>query len=84
MSYFLFIKPSAKKELLELPDEILKRIDTAIEKLHQQPRPHGIVKLEGQNLYRIRIGDYRIIYIIEDKHKMVEIIKIGHRKDVYK
>ena len=53
-------------------------------KLKENPRPFGAIKLKGWNLYRIRVGDYRILYTINDKDKIIEIIAIGHRKDIYK
>lgn len=84
MSYTLFIKPSAKKELFALEKDILQKIDQVIMKLKENPRPFGAIKLKGWNLYRIRVGDYRILYTINDKDKIIEIIAIGHRKDIYK
>ncbi|MDQ3111622.1 MAG: type II toxin-antitoxin system RelE/ParE family toxin [Bacteroidota bacterium] len=65
--------------------KIVKRIFPALENLSGNPRPAGSKKLVGQdeNLWRIRIGDYRIVYLIEDKIKVVEVRKAGHRKDIY-
>lgn len=82
--YNITFKKSAEKEIYKLPAPIAKRVSVAIDKLAQNPRPVGSKKLEGQkeNLWRIRIGDYRIISI-EDEIKIVEIRKIGHRKDIY-
>lgn len=56
-----------------------------MEKLSENPRPQGSKKLVGQNenLWRVRVGDYRVIYLIEDKIKVVEVRKAGHRKDIY-
>jgi mRNA interferase RelE/StbE len=84
MNYSLFIKPSAKKELLELPNQYLKKIDSVILSLQHSPRTLKTVKLEGYNFYRIRAGDYRIIYSIDDKNKKVDIMKIGHRREIYR
>ena len=83
MNYTIFIKPSAKKELLSLEKEVIRRIDRIILKLKDNPRFPGVIKLKGWNLYRIRIGNYRIIYTIDDENRIVETIAIGHRRDVY-
>ncbi|MBS1681083.1 MAG: type II toxin-antitoxin system RelE/ParE family toxin [Bacteroidetes bacterium] len=84
--YIITFKKSAEKELFRLPNQIIKRISYAIDGLSENPRPLGAKKLEGQkeSLWRIRIGDYRIIYFVEDVIKIVEIRKVGHRKDIYK
>lgn len=86
MKYSISIRASALKELSRLPKSILKKAESAIDSLSENPRPDGVKKLKGsdENLYRIRIGDYRIIYLIEDEIKIVDIRKIGHRKDIYK
>jgi mRNA interferase RelE/StbE len=83
LNYTIFIKPSAKKELLSLEKEVIRRIDRIILKLKDNPRFPGVIKLKGWNLYRIRVGDYRIVYTIDDENRIVEIIAIGHRRDVY-
>lgn len=84
MKYALLIKPSARKELLSLPDKIIKRIDTAINKLSDISRPRGCIKLTGIHAYRLRVGDYRIIYTIDDKKHQIEILAIGHRREIYR
>lgn len=82
--YVVEIKRSARKELENLPDEIFRRIDKGIISLSKNPRPSDCKKLSGmKNLWRIRTGDYRIVYSIDDKNKFVMIIRIGHRKDIY-
>jgi mRNA interferase RelE/StbE len=83
--YKVIVIRSAEKELEKLPASIVKRIFPAMEKLSENPRPSGSKKLAGQNenLWRIRIGDYRLVYLIEDKIKVVEVRKAGHRKDIY-
>lgn len=83
--YRVIILRSAEKDLEKLPANVVKRIFPALEKLSENPRPAGSKKLAGQNenLWRIRIGDYRLVYLIEDKIKVVEIRKAGHRKDIY-
>ena len=84
MTYQLLIKPSARKELEQLSDSILRRIDEAIVKLSNHPRPVGSKKLVGAALYRIRIGTYRVVYEIDDNRKTVTIVTVGHRGDVYR
>ena len=84
MSYSVYIKPSAKKELLDLSNQTLRKADSVILSLQHTPRTIKTVKLEGYNFYRIRVGDYRIIYSIDDKNKKVEIMKIGHRREIYR
>ena len=84
MTCQLLIKPSARKELEQLSDSILRRIDEAIVKLSNHPRPVGSKKLVGAPLYRIRIGTYRVVYEIDDNRKTVTIVTVGHRGDVYR
>jgi len=83
-SYSLVIKKSAERELRALPKEDLRRISDRIRGLAHSPRPHGNEKLSGQERYRLRQGDYRIVYAIDDEAQTVEVVKIGHRREVYK
>ncbi|MEM9424564.1 MAG: type II toxin-antitoxin system RelE/ParE family toxin [Spirochaetota bacterium] len=84
-SYNIEWKNSAKKELRRLPKKIINSIITAIEGLANNPYPASSRKLIGaEHTYRQRIGDYRIIYSIENNLLVIEIIRISHRKDVYK
>jgi mRNA interferase RelE/StbE len=73
------------KELVELPKQASIKLTQAIDSLANNPRPIGCKKLKGEKEYlsRIRVGDYRVIYQIEDVVKIVEIRKIGNRKDIY-
>lgn len=83
--YTIQYRTSVEKYLRKLDKPALKRIIAKIYSLQQEPRPHGVKKLEGeQSLYRVRQGDYRIIYEIKDNVLIVEVIKIGHRSDVYR
>ncbi|MBC8326001.1 MAG: type II toxin-antitoxin system RelE/ParE family toxin [Verrucomicrobia subdivision 3 bacterium] len=76
---------SARKELENLPNAIADRALGRIEKLATDPRPRGATKLRGQkNLWRIRTGDYRIIFSIDDKVEEIDITHIRHRRDVYR
>lgn len=82
--YKLKIKPSAVKELEKIPKKDLQKLTEKIQSLSINPRPHGCEKLSGQEKYRLRKGIYRIVYSIEDGVLIVCVIKIGHRKDIYK
>ena len=81
-SYSLEIKRSAAKELGQLPPKDQGRVVARIQALADDPRPPGAEKLSGQERYRIRQGDYRILYEIEDQVLCVMVVKIGHRRDV--
>jgi len=81
--YKIEVKKSAVKELKSIPSNDLKRILAKIEMLEDDPRPVGYIKLTGEEIYRIRQGNYRILYSIEDDILTVLIVKVGHRKDVY-
>jgi mRNA interferase RelE/StbE len=75
---------SAAKEVEALPDQVLGRVAAKIDSLSSQPRPSGCKKLRGaDDLWRVRVGDYRIIYAIDDSRSIVEIRVIRHRKDAY-
>lgn len=83
-SYKILIKPSAVKELEQIPKKDRIRIALKISSLAENPRPNGCEKLSGQDRYRVRQGDYRIIYSIEDLIRIVRIVKLGHRREVYR
>jgi mRNA interferase RelE/StbE len=83
-SYSLLIKPSAIKELEAVRPKDRRRIVTRIEGLSTDPRPHGCEKLSGLEQYRLRQGDYRLIYSVDDEARTVVIVKVGHRRDVYR
>ena len=85
MKYSIFYKRSASEELIQLPSNIAHNVKAAINSLADNPRPHGCKKLKGGvNEYRIRISNYRVIYTIADTILIVTIIKIAHRKEVYR
>ena len=85
MKYVLFLKKSAEKELLSLPREQAQKIKSAILSLTENPRPAGCKKISGkEDDYRIRIGNYRVVYTISDKVLTVLVIKIAHRKEIYR
>ena len=77
-----FAKPAAK-QFRSLPTNIQRQMQPAIDALSSKPRPSGVKKLKGSDLYRIRSGDYRIIYQIQDAELIIIVIKVGHRGKVY-
>ena len=82
--YKIFLKNSVKKDLSAIPKKNLKRILNKIEFLGDNPRPVGCEKLSGQEKYRLRQGSYRIIYSIQDNELTVWVVKVGHRREVYR
>ena len=82
--YSLFFSPSARRDYKKLPHAIIKNVNSAIDALKSSPRPAGSKKLTNRNAYRIRIGDYRIIYEIHDDTVTVLVIRIRHRREVYR
>jgi mRNA interferase RelE/StbE len=86
MPYEIGFKPSALKEIRKLDEAARKVIISEIELLANNPRPDGRKKLKGEvNLYRIRVfNNYRVVYEIQDRKLVVTVVKVGHRRDVYK
>jgi mRNA interferase RelE/StbE len=82
--YKVFFKKSVWKDFESIPKSNLKKILKDIESLGKDPRPPGCQKLSGQERYRLRQGRYRIIYSIQDDELTVWVVKVGHRKDVYR
>lgn len=84
-NYTLTFARSARKELEKLPGSVAERVLERIEALQENPRPHGAIKLQGdRNLWRIRVGDYRVIYSINDPGKIIDVSIVRHRRDVYR
>ncbi len=84
-SFKILIKPSAAKELEDIdgkPDR--RRVAQRIQDLATDPRPPGCEKLSGEDKYRVRQGDYRIVYAVDDRKSVVTVVKVGHRKEVYR
>ena len=82
--YKILFKESVEKDLRSIPKKDLKKILMRIKALAKEPRPQGHEKLTGQEKYRIRQGVYRIIYSIQDQELTVWVVKVGHRKNVYR
>ena len=83
-NYRVFIKPSAVKELESVPRKDRVRLARKIQSLASEPRPAGCEKLSGMERYRIRQGKYRIVYEIQDDRLVVIVVKVGHRREVYR
>ncbi len=83
-SFTVILSKKAQKQLDKFPDIIADPILLAIEGLQNDPRPIGYIKLKNREGYRIRSGDYRIIYDIFDAELIIDVITLGHRKDIYK
>ena len=83
-SYKLLIKPSAVKEIEALPVKDRRRVVMRVRALATDPRPPGCEKLSGNNLYRVRQGHFRVLYSISDSESMLIVLKVGHRREVYR
>lgn len=82
--YDLLIKRSAEKDLKQLGDADHDKIVKRLLALADNPRPVGSVKLTGYDVHRLRIGNYRALYTVDDRAKTIEIISVGHRKEIYR
>lgn len=83
--YRVVVLPSAARSLARLPRNDVRRIGRALDSLQSDPRPSGVVKLTGaSDTYRVRVGRYRILYVLRDEVLTVTVVKIGHRRDVYR
>ena len=83
--YAVQFRPAALRQLRKLPGDALRRIQAATEALRNEPRPDGAAKLAGtHDLWRIRVGDYRVVYIVADDVLVVTVVRIGHRREVYR
>ena len=82
--YRVFFKRSVGKDFANIPKKDVKRILNRIKMLEKEPRPPGCEKLTGQERYRLRQGRYRIVYSIQDDELTVWVVRVGHRKDIYR
>jgi mRNA interferase RelE/StbE len=83
VTYRVEFEPAAAKALGKLDRSVQKRIQGVLEILALTPRPPAAKKLVGSELWRVRTGDYRIVYAIEDERLVVVVVKVGHRREVY-
>ena len=85
MAYTVLLRPSAERDRRSLPPDIRRRITDALLSLESDPRPPGAVMLTGQrNRWRVRVGDYRLIYQIDDAPFQLLVVRIAHRREVYR
>jgi mRNA interferase RelE/StbE len=84
MAYRVIVAPAADRVVAKLPEQTRRRIADRLVALANDPRPPGSIKLTGEDSYRIRVGDYRIIYSIDEDRLIVLVIDAGHRRDVYR
>jgi mRNA interferase RelE/StbE len=84
MRYRVILPKSVQKELDRLPDEVVRRILSRLTQLETDPRPADVKKLKGRDAWRIRVGDYRVIYVIHDLQLEILVITIGHRREIYR
>ena len=84
MSYAVVFKPSAEREFRNLPPHIQSRLARELASLIETPRPAGCKKLKARPGYRIRVGDYRVIYAVDDPARLVRVLAVANRRDVYR
>lgn len=85
MTYRVELTPRARRDLKSLPEEVQSRVQPYLDALAENPRPHGVKKLAGEDdTYRIRVGTYRILYQIQDKILLVLVVKIAPRREAYR
>lgn len=85
MQYVIEVRPAAARAFRKLPADVRPRVTKKINALATNPRPPGVRKLTAEaELYRVRVGEYRIVYQIEDRRLVVLVVDIGHRRDVYR
>lgn len=84
MAYTVEVQSKVFKELKKLPAKDRNTLIEAMERLGNDPRPHGARQLVNRHEWRIRVGTYRVLYTIEDDRLVVIVVKVGHRKDVYR
>jgi mRNA interferase RelE/StbE len=85
VAYAVVLKPAAVRDLRKLPQDARRRVAARLDALAGDPRPPGVEALQGaSDLYRVRVGDYRIVYQVEHKVLVVLVVRIGHRREVYR
>lgn len=84
MAYRIEIRPKVEKALKILPEHVVEAVRRVIDGLADDPRPPGAKRLSAREEWRIRVGDYRVLYLIEDERMIVVVVKVRHRSDVYR
>ena len=84
MTFHVEFTPAARRDLAKLPRDALRRVDALILALAENPYPPGAKKLQGSDYFRVRAGDYRIIYTVEHRRLVILVIRVGHRRDIYR
>lgn len=84
MAYRIEIRPKVEKALKKLPEHVVEAVRRVIDALAGDPRPPGAKRLSAREEWRIRVGDYRVLYLIEDERMIVVVVKVRHRSDVYR
>jgi len=82
--YKVELRRRVRHSLDKLPEKVRQVVIATLESLEQEPRPRGVEKIRGTELWRIRKGDYRAIYYISDREQIITVVRIGHRRDVYR
>jgi len=85
MAYAVFLRPAGLRDLQNLPPNLRERVESAFDALAENPRPPGCKKLVGfEDEWRVRIGEYRVLYVIDDKNHRVTIARVAHRREAYR
>ena len=85
MQYRIEFRPAALREMRRIPKPFKGRLLTAITALAQTPRPPGSIRLQGpEGFHRVRVGDYRVVYLLQDRVLVICVVRVAHRKDVYR
>ena len=85
MTYRIEVTPAARRDLAKLPQDVLRRVDAHLFALAENPYPAGAKKLQGsEGFFRVRVGDYRIIYLVERHRLVVLVVRVRHRREIYR
>jgi mRNA interferase RelE/StbE len=82
--YEVLIPRRVRRRLARLPESVYERVLAALKSLEEEPRPRGSLKMTNRDEWRVRVGDYRIVYNVDDEQRLVTILQVGHRRDIYR